>query len=132
MSCCVELQESTIYITYENSKKIIRSLIDYIKEKNPHWRWVNNENLLDCCENDNFIKVMEELGYAIYDDIDNDAYKIDYMCNEKLGDDDNIFRVLASFISNGYIELINDDGCRWRYVFNEGEMKEVYPKIIWE
>ena len=40
---------------------------------------------------------------------------------------------IAPFVENGsYIEMCGEDGDQWRWVFNNGTMKEIRPKTIWE
>lgn len=62
-------------------------------------------------------------------------YKIDktlWFEGEKLGDDYNLFCAVAPFVEDGsYIEMSGEDGCLWRWVFENGKCKEIYPNIIW-
>jgi hypothetical protein len=46
---------------------------------------------------------------------------------QKLGDDEQLFRVLAPFVRPGsYIEVLGEEGYRWRWTFVEGEAGTVY------
>lgn len=62
-------------------------------------------------------------------------YKIDetlWFEGEKLGDDYNLFCAVAPFVEDGsYIEMSGEDGCLWRWVFENGKCKEIYPTITW-
>ena len=52
---------------------------------------------------------------------------------EKLGDDKVLFFHLAPYVEHGsYIEMIGEDDDRWRWVFWRGELREEYPRIIWD
>lgn len=52
---------------------------------------------------------------------------------EKLGDDAQLMNALAPFVEHGcYIEMCGEDDARWRWVFWRGELREEYPKVIWE
>jgi hypothetical protein len=32
---------------------------------------------------------------------------------------------------NSYIEMVGEDGDRWRWVFKNGKCEEKYPEVIW-
>lgn len=50
---------------------------------------------------------------------------------EKYGNNDILFDAIAPYVEDGsYIEMDGADGM-FRFVFNKGEMKEVFPTIIW-
>jgi sugar O-acyltransferase (sialic acid O-acetyltransferase NeuD family) len=52
---------------------------------------------------------------------------------EKLGDDFIIFQSIAKFVQDGtYIEMVGEDGDKWRWLFKNGICKEIYPIITWE
>lgn len=129
MGYCTELSDSTISITKENAKNIMNNLKDYIEKVNPDWRWVSNKYLIDAIEEEEFESVMEEVRYAVY--LVDDLYKIDYLAGEKLGDDFEIFKIIAPFVNDGYIEMIGEDGSKWRWVFENGECNEIYPSVEW-
>lgn len=52
---------------------------------------------------------------------------------EKLGDDAQLMNALAPFVEHGcFIEMCGEDDARWRWVFWHGDLREEYPKVIWE
>lgn len=130
MGYCVDLEESTVTISKENSIKLMEFLKSYIIDSNPDWRWVNNGYVVNYCVDNNFEELMYELGYAIYE-TDEPGYSIEYRSSEKLGDDEEIFSLIAPYINDGYIELLGEDGDKWRYVFENGKCETKHPKIEW-
>ena len=53
-------------------------------------------------------------------------------CSEKLGDDRELFDVIAPYVESGsFIEMIGEDGEMWRWVFEDGKCKEITPDIKW-
>jgi len=45
----------------------------------------------------------------------------------------NWLHAVAPFVPAGcYVEMLGEDGERWRYVFDGEKMTEKYPKIVWE
>lgn len=64
---------------------------------------------------------------------ENDSIVVESFRSEKLGDDEILFRAIAPFVNDGaIIEFDGEDGSRWRYVFENGEIKEQEAKISWE
>ena len=52
---------------------------------------------------------------------------------EKSRNELTMFNVIAPFVKAGsYIEMLGEDGTRWRYVFDGAICKEVYARISWE
>lgn len=44
-----------------------------------------------------------------------------------------LFEALAPYVNEGsFIECQGEDGAMWRYVFRDGKVKEIQPKIVWE
>lgn len=130
MGYCIELGKSTIRITKTNAEKIMEVIKNYINAYNPDWRWVNNAILVARAEEHDFEEFMYELRYSVYVEEDG-RYAIDYLAGEKLGDDEDIFKLIAEFIDDGYIEILGEEGNRWRYTFTNGVFETKYPKIEW-
>ena len=135
MGYCVDMTESTISITRENSIKMMDMLIKYINENKPKWDWVDTNYVKEECVAYNFHDVMAELRWTVYmeSDSNNDVlYYIDYFSGEKLGSEWDIFKILAPYINDGYIEMCGEDGNKWRYVFKDGKCDEKYPNVSWK
>lgn len=129
MGYCIELEESTIGITKDNSVKMMDMLVDYINNNKVYWSWVNEEYIAGACIEHIFEEVMEEFRYPVYEE--DGIYKIEYFSGEKLGDDYEIFSLIAPYINDGYIEMCGEDGLRWRWIFKNGICEEKYPEIEW-
>lgn len=51
---------------------------------------------------------------------------------EKLGQDDVMLRAIAPFVEDGsYIQMQGEDGEIWRWVFRDGQLKEIQANIAW-
>lgn len=125
MGYCVTMNESTIKIKPENVDGILKALGNYTLTRDLYF--------VDSCKvmmAENIFEIMKAIRYPIY--LRNGAFEIDYFNGEKLGNDFEIFTQIAPYIEDGYIEYQGEDGALWRYVFENGKVKEVYPKIIWE
>lgn len=60
------------------------------------------------------------------------AFVLEYFSGEKIGDEDQLFRVLALFVQAGsYMEFLGEDGGTWRWEFNGGEMTTYTGKTTW-
>lgn len=52
---------------------------------------------------------------------------------EKWGDDNIVFDAIAPFVRAGsYIEMLGEDGERWRWVFDGSDWRQVNAKTVWE
>ena len=53
---------------------------------------------------------------------------------EKYGCDEIVMlSVIAPYVENGsYIEMQGEDGELWRWVFNDGQCREVNSRIVWD
>jgi hypothetical protein len=69
-----------------------------------------------------------EVHFASNGDIDDIRFQ-----GEKLGDEKELFFFLAPFVEHGsYIEMVGEDDTRWRWVFWRGELREEYPRMVWD
>ena len=130
MGYCIELEKSTISVTKENAIQMMDMLAGYIPNHKVDWRWVNEKYLTDLCKEHNFEEVTEELRYPMYEE--DGIYKIDYFSGEKLGNDYEMFKLIAPYINDGYIEMSGEDAERWRWIFKDGKCEEKFPKIKWD
>lgn len=130
MGYCIELEKSTISVTKENAIKMMDMLADYIPNHKVDWRWVNEKYVAELCKEHNFEEATEELRYPMYEE--DGVYKIDYFAGEKLGDDYDLFSLIAPYISDGYIEMSGEDADRWRWIFKDGKFEEKHPKLDWD
>ncbi len=52
---------------------------------------------------------------------------------EKYGDDDIFFDAIAPYVTPGsYIEMLGEDGARWRWVFDGKTCKQVHATVSWD
>jgi hypothetical protein len=77
-------------------------------------------------------EVLSEWGYS--GEFDDDLNLIELHFNrEKLGEEFEMFKVLAPFVKAGsFIEMTGEDGEQWRWVFDGTECKQIYPTVSWE
>lgn len=78
-------------------------------------------------------EALEAFSYTPEVDEEDNIVGIDRWC-EKLGyDEDEMFSIIAPFVKSGsYIEMLGEDGERWRWIFNDGTVEEKQAKTIWE
>lgn len=77
-------------------------------------------------------EVFEEWRYPVETNDFGDITGIDFY-GEKIGDEVELFRVIAPFVESGsYLEMHGEDGAFWRWVFKNGTFAEVDPIVKWE
>lgn len=110
--------------------KIIKAIKDGIKTKK-----ITQESYVDfntVLEAESIEDVLGEFRFELCLNKD-DRYEIDYFSGEKFGGyEESLFKCIAPYVNDGYIEYLGEDGERWRYIFKNGRCREVYPEIIWE
>lgn len=124
MGTCIRVEESTFLIKKENILKVVEE-IEHLAEQKLYRLGHISKGEYEIEE------IFEEIGYYLETD-DNGDYIIDEKCGEKLNEEFYIFQAIAKYVENSYIEIVSEDGDRWRWIFKNGKCKEVYPKIIWE
>ncbi len=66
------------------------------------------------------------------DDETGDIVALEF-CAEKLGDELELFKVIAPFVEAGsFLEMRGEDGTMWRWNFNGTECKEQYARVEWD
>ncbi len=75
-------------------------------------------------------EAFEELRFETR--VENGKYYLEF-CGEKFGGyEESLFKCIASYVNDGYLEYLGEDGDRWRYVFKDGDCKEVSPELVWD
>ena len=78
------------------------------------------------------LKKLENYGYLA--ELDDEGNIIDLNFNgDKLAyDEDTMFQAIAPYVEDGnFIEMVGEDGDRWRWVFKDGKCKEVRAEVTW-
>jgi hypothetical protein len=121
----MRLNESTFVIKKENTDKVLKALKNLSKKQN--LKWVDYLKDAETIE-----EAFDEIRYDL-ELTNNGDYAITGFSGEKLGDDFIIFQSIAKFVQDGtYIEMVGEDGDKWRWVFKNGICKEIYSTLTWE
>lgn len=106
------------------------AITEVAKDGHAKWSWVDKKSLLDATD---IVELMAELRYGV-DLVINEnkerVYEITDFYGDKLGNEEDIFTILAPFMSNGYLEYCGEEGDMWRYNFVNGKMIETQGKIV--
>lgn len=129
MGYCVSITESTVSFDKDKIGVLMESVKKDFKEGNiKDTRFIVVKYILNARMPENFFY---ELRLTIKED--SDRYYIDFFNGEKLGGYElDLYKSMAKFTNDGYIEYLGEDGEKWRYVFKDGKCEEVYPKLIWD
>lgn len=139
MGYYMDQHDCNFTIKHENIQKAWDALIKLFKteKESTHdsyrygYSWIDTESVLKA---ESFKDAMAEARWDIY--YDNKCKNVEgiYFNGEKYsGDEVIILGAIAPYVENGsYIEMRGEDGEMWRWVFNNRNIEEKYPKIIWE
>lgn len=126
MSYYMTLQDCNFFIAKENFAHIIEAGQKLLKK---NYAWVDNEELAEADTVEKLFKAWR--WFAIFNE-NGDIIAAEFD-GEKLGDDEFFFQEIAPWVKAGsYVEMLGEDGGRWRWVFNDGKCKEKKAKIVWE
>ena len=90
--------------------------------------WGISPNILTAA---NFEDAIHECGWDTTLDENGDLQAIQWDW-EKAGDELAIFQAIAPWVLDGsWIEMLGEGGERWRWVFENGECREVKATISW-
>jgi len=131
MGYCINLIETTASFKIENSEKILRAIqnlkgTETIEDSGgKHFSWVDNnfEKITD------IVEMFGEWRWRIEKDGEN--YKIVSFTGEKAGDDDVLFKAIAPYMNDGFIQMRGEDDEGWKWIFENGELIEKTPSITW-
>lgn len=129
MGYCISVDSENFSFDKNKSNEILKSVKEAVQNKQiTECRWTNANSLL---YSDNITELFDEMRFEVFEK-DQDIYGIDFFGEKYDGCEEQFFKAIAPHINDGYLEYIGEDGDKWRYIFKNGECKEVYPKIIWE
>ncbi|EQB4340930.1 hypothetical protein ACYJ2U_001649 [Clostridium botulinum] len=136
MSCCVYHEEGNIKIRKENMKLILTKLSDFFNNGG-ELKWVDGFDIKDMIsiEDDEdtpltLEEIWNDLKYELEED-DNYYTIIDFI-GEKLGDDDVLFKLIAPYCEDGYLQFHTDNGEHFRFVIKDGKFEEKNAGLSWE
>ncbi len=70
-------------------------------------------------------------GYIAENDAEDNIIGLEYN-GEKLGYAEKLFEIIAPYVRSGsFIEMMGEDHSMWRWVFTDGMLEEITPKIEW-
>ena len=121
----MHLHDNEFFMKEEDKKSALHSLKKMVPGK---YRWTHTDDFKDA---HSFGEAMEAWRWAIHEDDDGNVDDIEFE-GENAGDDLVMFKVIAPFVKKGsYIEMVGEEGDRWRWVFDGGMCEEVKAKISW-
>lgn len=127
MGYCMSMTESKFNVKKENIGYALDAVKSLAKENN-HLSWVDSQTVIEA---DTFEEAMEEFRYDVIVDENGNA---NYICfiGEKLGDDEDLFSVIAPFVESGsYIEMCGEEGEFWKWRFKDGKFSTVYAEKVY-
>lgn len=94
-------------------------------------RWFSWCN--DCDpERDSLPELLEGMGWKPTLSPDGDIVALTFQW-EKLGDEKHLFAAMAPFVETGsWIEMLGQEGYRWRWTFDGQCVREVGATVTWE
>lgn len=140
MGYCMTQRDNDFRISSENAraaKKMFKEAYKNAPERRS-WSdptpqvplsWISKQEVLS---SNTFSELMRKLRWEVEMDDEENVVGIEFY-GEKLGDDEQLFGMLAPFVEPGcFIEMQGEDGTLWRWVFDGKSCEEKSAIISWE
>jgi hypothetical protein len=127
MGYYVSMEISNVKIAKDNAKECLDRINNMIKEHpNGFFGWVSYPE--GGCKS-----LKEAVRMWRFECSENEeGLDIEYFTGEKWSSDEPLFfEAIAPFVKNGEIACTGEDGEKWRYLFENGDVKEQYAVITW-
>ena len=128
MSYTIFLKQTDFYIPAEKVQDALIDLKAYaIKHQN--MSWINSDNVVSART---LKDALCECGWEIELDLAGNVCDINFI-QEKGGSEIEFFGAIAEYVALGsYIQVYDDVGDHWRWVFDGKTCTRVYPEMKWE
>ncbi|MFA5135641.1 MAG: hypothetical protein WC505_07710 [Patescibacteria group bacterium] len=93
------------------------------------YSWVDMEKAKACKSLEG---ILEEFGWDAIHDTEGNICGLEFE-DRKIGQEEVLFRAIAPYVEPGsFIEILGEDGTRWRWVFDGSVLKELQATIVWK
>jgi hypothetical protein len=125
-------QDDTNFVIKKDNKYKALLAIKALYSATAHragYSWVDDDEALNA---KNLEDALQAWRWEPAVDVDGNINHIEFV-GEKLGDDEKLFKAIALAVENdSYIVMHGEDGCWWRWHFEDGECQEQYGEIVWK
>ena len=135
MGYCMTQEDSSFRIAHCNKGPALRAVQrlrghETCKDSSGnHFRFVDSRfHTIDTLS-----EMLEEWGWAVAyeDEFGEDIVGIEFE-REKIGDELILFTAIAPYVDAGsFIEMVGEDGAKWRWCFDGKTCEEVYAETVW-
>jgi len=129
MGYYISITESKFSIRADQKEGALKALRALASQ--PSYAWVEK----DWAQRPTLAKTLEDWRWELLEDESGNVTGICFT-GQKQGDDAEMFNAIAPFVDPGsFIEVIGEDGYRWRWAFNKGEegicLEEQWADVFW-
>lgn len=119
--------DTEIKIKAEHHIAIIEKIKEFVRQGN-HLDWTDDNTILNATD---LGTIFDEVGWELeYNN--GDVIGIEFVL-EKLGSEDVFFHLIAEFVEdNSYITILGEGAESWRYIFNDGKMRILQGRYVYE
>lgn len=125
----IETGEVKFSILAENVDSAYKAIIELADSEEEYW-WVDKDGLKKAATLEEAVK---EWGWELEKPDPFGGYHGIYFEWEKLGHEKTMFTAIAPFVEDGsFIEVLGEDGERWKWCFENGNLVEKWGRVIYE
>ena len=127
MGYCITQRENNFIIKADKKAAALTAMKKLGNERD-NFHWVSASDFVHC---ETLEDALSAWRYEPTNDENDDIDTVQFI-GEKLGDEFEMFKVIAPFVEkDSYIEMDGEDGTIWRWTFDGTECHEDYPTITW-
>ena len=118
--------DANIFVSFEHMNQMLDATQEY---ENMYPRFSGKPS--------QFTTIQQAMDYYFWsvdiDEVDGEKCIIEiHFTGEKIRSEKKFLKVIAPYVDPGsYIEMCGEDGCMWRWTFNDNTCYELSPEIIW-
>jgi len=127
MGYSISLVASLFEIAAEDKARVLKEVKEQLIGRK--YGYVVASETLAC---DTLEELLEEWGWEPTTNEAGDIVDLAFAA-EKMGEDEVLWKVIAPWVRNGsYLEIVGEEGERWRWIFEAGTCIHKAAKIVWD
>lgn len=128
MGYCVRQVDSKFKVKIEDFPAVMDSLREHLNKAK-----MSGYDKTEIINMTSIHEMLEEIGWSVKYDMSMNIVHLEFE-NEKFWEaDEAVVAAFAPFAEAGsFIEMLGEDGAKWRYVFDGKDVKEVQARLVWE
>lgn len=130
MGYLMNQREANFTIKKEFVDKAWNALKRLFSKEDTSLSWIDNQDVLS---SKSFEEAMSACRWNLEINEQGDYDSIYFNGEKYSGDEETVLETIAPYVKKGsYIQMQGEEGEQWRWIFDDGKVREEYAMLIWE